>query len=63
MGKCWKYLHDLLQIITNTKTLRGMHMYQILTINLTGNTNYGQKTEYYRNPYQAQKEHMAGMKH
>jgi hypothetical protein len=44
MGKCQIYLHDHPQTFTDIRALKIMNMYQILSIYLITNKNYGQKT-------------------
>ena len=44
MGKCKKYLGDLIQTITDIRALKVITMCQIITIYLNENNNYGQNT-------------------
>ena len=44
MGKCKKYLGNLIQTFTDTRPLKVMNMYQITTIYLNEKKNYWQKT-------------------
>jgi hypothetical protein len=44
MGRCKIYLHDLSQTLTAFMVLNIMNLCQILTIHLTANKHYGQKT-------------------